>query len=172
MPSIDNFIKDLKILYVEDDNLQRKKVSIFLKNICNNVKTNTNILDGYITYVNAFNEHNKFDIVISSKDIKNTDGLGLLSEIRRIDSLTPFIFVANTVDPEQLIEALNLNINGYILKSDNLNELHNQIQKVSHNIYRKRIYLYQKKTINNHLNTYDMTASSEKVGKKGLVFFR
>jgi DNA-binding response OmpR family regulator len=137
------FLKDLSILFVEDDPIMLEQTHNTLNIFFKNVYTATNIQSAYSLY-----ENNIPDIILSDIQLLDGTGLELVATIRKKDYKTPIILLTSFSNNEYLFQAVNLGIDGYIikpLKLDNLleaffkalkrEEKHNLVVKLADDIY-------------------------------------
>jgi len=113
-----NQLKKYTILCVEDEDGIRKRLVNTLKYYFNDVLEAGNGEDGYDLYLEY-----KPDIVISDIEMPYKNGIELIQLIRKNDLNTIIIMVTAYSNEEYLLDLINLNVNHYILKpinSDNL----------------------------------------------------
>jgi len=117
----DNLLEQFKnytILCVEDENGIRKRLVNTLKYYFKDVLEASNGEDGYDLYLEY-----KPDIVLSDIEMPNKNGIEMIQLIREKDLRTILIMVTAYSNEEYLLDLINLNVNQYILKpinSDNL----------------------------------------------------
>ena len=124
-----NFLKKLDVLYVEDDVNASKKFTQILNKIFANVYTGLNGKIGFELYQN-----NHVDLVISDINMPIMDGLSLAKLIRTENKDIPIIFTTARTETDCLIEAIELNINSYVLKPISIDVLIDKLYKVCENI--------------------------------------
>lgn len=66
-------------------------------------------------YLNAI-ESQKFDIIISDNTLPDFDGIDALRYAKKIQPLTPFVFLSGTIGEDTAIEALRWGASDYVLK--------------------------------------------------------
>jgi len=103
--------KDLKILYIEDDVDTRNGTLKLLENFFNNIGTAIDGIDG----VQKFRKEH-FDIIISDIMMPNLNGLEMLRIIREEDEEIPVLLISAYNDSQHFLEAIELDIDAYILK--------------------------------------------------------
>jgi len=110
--------KNYTILCVEDENGIRKRLVNTLKYYFKDVLEASNGEDGYDLYLEY-----KPDIILSDIEMPNKNGIEMVELIRQKDLNTIVIMVTAYSNEEYLLDLINLNVNHYILKpinSDNL----------------------------------------------------
>lgn len=103
--------KDLRLLYIEDDKEARETTLRILKSFFKNITT---AVDGY-EGIEKFMEGN-FDLIISDINMPRINGLEMLKIIREKNQAVPVLLLSAYDSSEYFIEAIDLDINGYILK--------------------------------------------------------
>jgi DNA-binding response OmpR family regulator len=93
--------------------------------------------------------------ILSSSLLKNVtcskiDGLQFLEELRKINPYIPFVFVTARDEPDKMLRAIQLDINNYILKPINLQNLLSILVKIVEKLYKE--YLTQEKNSHIQLN--------------------
>lgn len=121
--------KDVRILIVEDDEINRKLLSNILKSI-----GFTNIFqaeDGQIAW--KMIEQQPFDLVITDWMMPDLDGLELLKLIRSSDEplhSLPVIMITALGKHENIEIANQCGINGYIVKPFSVNAVLEKIEEI------------------------------------------
>lgn len=116
--------KNYRVLCVEDEDGIRKRLVNTLNYYFKEVYEASNGEDGYDIYL-----ENKPDIVLSDIEMPNKNGVDMVSKIRENDLSTIIIMVTAYSNEEYLLDLINLNINHYILKPVNADNLLNGIIK-------------------------------------------
>ena len=111
-------LKELTILFIEDDETMLKESSEMLTVFFSDVYTASTAKLGYETY-----EDKKPDIILTDIGLPDMNGLLLVKKIREKDTKTPIVVLSSYSDQKVLLEAANSKIDGYIVKPILLNEL-------------------------------------------------
>ncbi len=138
----DELHKDVSILYVEDEESIREGYGRALHRISNNIYTAQNGQEG----LEIFKKHRP-DIVISDIKMPIMNGIDMLKFIRKIDPHCQVIFTTAHNDSAYLLEALELEVNGYLQKPVSKDLLKSKVQKLSQNIVKEKLALLQQKEI-------------------------
>jgi len=109
--NIDEILKKMKILYVEDEDVMRQNISSVLRMYCDNVKTSKNGFEGYNDYLQM-----DPDIVISDIEMVGMNGLELARKIRDRSSKCKIIITTAYADTDFLLQATELNLTKYLIK--------------------------------------------------------
>ncbi len=127
-----NYLKSLNILYVEDEPTTAKKFSSILKKIFNEVFYAPNGKEALDIFYN-----NNINIVISDINMPILNGLELAKEIRKTDINLPIVLISARNESDTLLEAIDLNIDSYILKPISLDAFIEKINSISKKIEAK-----------------------------------
>ncbi|WP_206732234.1 response regulator transcription factor [Halarcobacter mediterraneus] len=132
-------LKDLKILFVEDEN----NISKLLKNA---------VSDYFYSFITAKDgkegiekyKNTSPDIVISDIMMPNLDGLEMTKVLREIDESLPIIILSAFSDKEKLLKAIDLGINKYFIKPFNPEELLEYLSTLAEKLDKQRILCINK----------------------------
>jgi len=116
-------LKKLSLLYVEDDEILRKNYVSTLSLIFEEVIEANNYKNALELY-----DSNSPDILLVDINLGNLSGIDLVKKIREIDLETPVVFLTAHSDNKYLLEAANLQIDGYIVKPLDLDKLQNAMK--------------------------------------------
>lgn len=111
-------LRQLTLLYVEDEESIRTEVAYFLGRRVGRLLTASNGREGLDTYLAQ-----RPDLVLSDIQMPVMDGLSMAEEIRRADHATPLILITAFNDTEYLQRAIAIGVDGYVLKPVNLEQL-------------------------------------------------
>jgi len=103
--------KDLKLLYIEDDKDARETTLKILKSFFKNITTAVDGYDGIEKFMEG-----DFDLILSDINMPRINGLEMLKIIREKDHNIPVLMLSAYDSSDYFIEAIDLDINGYILK--------------------------------------------------------
>ena len=106
-----NILKQIKLLYVEDDDSIR---GILSKGLKRRVKEIEVAIDG----VDGLDKYKSFqpDIIVTDIKMPRMSGLQMSEEIRSLDKSIPIIITSAHGEADTLIESIKIGVNGYILK--------------------------------------------------------
>jgi diguanylate cyclase (GGDEF)-like protein len=135
-------VKDISILYVEDEEAIREGYGRALKRISDHVMFAENGKEG----LELFKTY-KPDIVISDIKMPVMDGIEMLQEIKAIDPDCSVIFTTAHNDSEYLLQALELHVDAYLQKPVEKNMLKAKIEQLSNLIFREQLANKQQKEI-------------------------
>lgn len=143
MITIENYRKNLNILYVEDDASTATRLKKILVTMFNKVIIVSNEED-------AFEElkKTKIDLILSDLNKPKNDSLRFLEKVRRYNSKIPFIFMTTGDEPDKMLRAIQLGIDNYVLKPIHLQNLLSIIDVVVEKLYKEN-FVYSNKLKSN-----------------------
>lgn len=118
------YLKSLRLLYVEDEEDAHAQYSQFLKRLSGILITAKNGAEG----LEAFKKHAP-DIVVTDIMMPEMDGLTMAQEIREIEPSVPIIIITAFEQTVFLRDAINSGINRYITKPVNSYQLFECLQE-------------------------------------------
>ncbi len=104
-------LKNLTILYVEDEEMIRQNAVEYLSRICDNVLEAKDGLEALEVY-----RKNRPNIIISDIKMPKMNGLNMAKEIRKEDKETPVIIATAHTETNYLLQAVELQLIKYIVK--------------------------------------------------------
>ena len=161
-----DFLKNLTLLYVEDDEIARIKLAKLLKREFSNVLLASNGLEGYILFQKQQLEKNKIDLILSDINMPQMNGLEMFEKIKELDSEIPIIYTTARTESKELLKAIELHANHYILKPINVEDLISRIQKVCEKIYYQKLVFTKNKELEQFLGVIDHAALITKMNDK------
>lgn len=132
--------KSLNILYVEDDEPLRNSTSQLFSNYFNIVEVAVDGNDGYEkykSYLDKTGEH--YDIVISDINMPNMDGLEMCKKIKDINYEQSIVFVTAFNEQSYLHSAINLQVDGFLTKPIEMEQLKSILYKTTQSVVDKKI---------------------------------
>lgn len=118
-----SLLKNLKVLYVEDEEEILEQMTFFLKKRVGKLIVAKNGLDGLKLF-----EENRPDIIISDLKMPSMDGLSMAREIRKVSDV-PIIITTAFSDKETILKAVDVGIENYIIKPIDARELTEVMRK-------------------------------------------
>ena len=118
--------KELRVLYVEDDEMLRRRVSSYLSKLFKLVDVAKDGQEGLDRY-----KSNPCDIVITDISMPKLNGLDMSYEIKNINKNQKIIIVSAYSDSENFLRTIKMGIDGYILKPFDYTQINEIIYKVA-----------------------------------------
>jgi len=154
------YIKDLRILYLEDDENTRGMVEFFLKGKVKNLYVGEDGSEGFDLY-----KKYSPDLIITDIQMPNMTGTEMAKLIRDENSEIPIIVITAFNDSESLFEAINLGINNYLTKPLDFGILIKTLGKMARTLNLKQ----ENESIKNILEQYkDIVDESALISKTDL----
>lgn len=120
--------KDMKILIVDDFSTMRRIIKNLLRDLGFN---NTHEADDGSTALPMLT-NGDFEFLVTDWNMPGMTGIELLKKVREDDKLKnmPVLMVTAEAKKEQIVEAAQAGVNGYIVKPFNAATLNEKIQKI------------------------------------------
>ncbi len=134
--NFNNILKNLNILYVEDEENIRINIKKVLLLLCENVFDASSIEEAKIIL-----KEQRIDIVISDINLPDTDGITFVKELRKTDKTIPIILLSAYTDTKYLLEATKLKLVDYLTKPIDFKTLNNALQTCVEEILDNSRYL-------------------------------
>ncbi|RXJ99098.1 regulator [Arcobacter sp. CECT 8986] len=161
-----SYLKQINLLYVEDDLSAMEEVSYFLQSKVRNLYTAKNGKQA----LEVFNE-NEIDIIITDVQMPVMTGLELANEVKKISPQTPIIITTAFNDTKYLFEAINLGISNYITKPINLKILIENLFSVSKNVILERENKEMFNTLSQYKDIVDERSIISKTNPNGIITY-
>jgi len=126
---LENFNKNIKLLYIEDDPITRENGIEYLENYFENIYEAADGLEAFRLY----NKH-KPDIIITDIEMPKQNGLEFVQKIRETDDTTQVIVTTAFSDKAYLFKAIELKLVKYLIKPINQKELDEALEMCVENI--------------------------------------
>ncbi|RMP80244.1 Chemotaxis protein CheY [Pseudomonas syringae pv. actinidiae] len=120
--------KNMKILIVDDFSTMRRIIKNLLRDLG---FTNTSEADDGLTALPML-QSGAFDFLVTDWNMPGMTGIDLLREVRKDDRLKslPVLMVTAEAKREQIIEAAQAGVNGYVVKPFTAQALKEKIEKI------------------------------------------
>ncbi len=105
------FLKQLTILYVEDEDDVKEQFSRFLKRRIKTLYTASNGREG----LKLFKRYNP-DIIVTDIQMPKMSGLAMAETIREVNSEIPIIVITAFNESDYLLKSIDLGIDKYLFK--------------------------------------------------------
>ena len=109
-----NILKNLNVLYIEDEENIRLNIKKVLLLLCKNV-FDTGSVEG----AKEILEKQRIDIIISDINLPKQNGLDFVEEIRKINKKIPVILLSAYTETNYLLKATKLKLIDYLTKPVN-----------------------------------------------------
>jgi len=130
---MENPLKNLTLLYVEDEKMIRQNAVEYLSRICNNVLEAQNGVEALEVYGKC-----QPDIIITDIKMPKMNGLEMAENIRKMDKTTPIIMATAHTETHYLLKAVELQLIKYIVKPITSIKLEEALKMAYHCLEEKR----------------------------------
>lgn len=164
-------LKNLSILFVEDDAILRDEFSEILSRLYGNITSARNGKHGLYLYDELIDKKTPPNIIISDIDMPIMNGIEFLEKIREKNKKVPFIFTTAHSDVDFLLKSISLNVSEYLIKPVNINALKSKIEILYTDMVKKI-----KETSNNdellqYIDVVNQVAIVSRTDKKGIITY-
>lgn len=118
-------IREMNILYAEDDEDTLQASAIILEDYAKNLFLARNGEEALEIF-----ENNPIDIIITDIMMPKINGIEMVKIIRQKSPATPIVITTAHTETQYLLDAINLKVDGYILKPVVIKDLFELIEKV------------------------------------------
>lgn len=118
-------MSQVRILYIEDDDIQRRTLARGLRSNGYSVSVATSGRTG----LRLFNSK-AFEMILCDLNMPEMDGLGVLENIRRKDPEIPFIILSAHGTTPLAVKAIKKGANYFVLKPVEINQITNTIEQI------------------------------------------
>ncbi|AXX92354.1 hypothetical protein CPU12_06945 [Malaciobacter molluscorum LMG 25693] len=135
---LEQYCKDISILFVEDDKSIRKEMKDLLKELFfeKDITIANDGKEGFLKYQEYFETNNKtFDIVLTDVKMPKMDGLELIKKIYEQNPNQLIVVLSGESETHHLISFVNLGISYFLEKPLNYDEFIELIYTLTNKIY-------------------------------------
>jgi DNA-binding response OmpR family regulator len=119
-----DYLKNLTLLYVEDDIALQKEALVIFRELFSSVISANDGIEAFEKFLN-----NKVDLIITDAKMPKLSGLDFIKEVRLKDKKIPIILTTAYEEKELLKSAIKLNINYFLEKPYNFTQLENAFKE-------------------------------------------
>lgn len=112
-------LKDINVLYVEDEDEVREFTTKTINSIVNSVITAKNGIEG----LEKFKENKDINLILTDINMPKMGGLEMCEEIRKEDNEIPIVITSAHSDPDFLKKAIDVQVSAYAMKPIDLYHL-------------------------------------------------
>jgi PAS domain S-box-containing protein len=166
-----DFLKNQRVLFVEDEELAREKLAKLLSKLFKEVILASNGLEGLEKYEKSRITDEKIDLIISDINMPIMNGLEMLEKIREFDPIIPLIFTTARGEAENLLKAIELNVSNYIMKPIDTTILIKKVSEVCEKNFFETQLNDKQKELQKYLDAVDSVALIYKMDENGNILF-
>ena len=156
--NFNKILKNLNILYIEDEKNIRLNIKKTLELFCENVFDAENISNAKEILTTQ-----RIDIIISDINLPDMSGIDFVKEIRLSDKTIPIVLLSAYTDKEFLLEATKLKLVDYLTKPIDFKNLNNALQKcVEEILYNSRYIITFKNNIQYNVSHHCLIDDTKK----------
>lgn len=122
-------VKEITVLYVEDDASTREELVFFLENKVKELYVAENGQEGFELF-----EKYQPDLIITDIQMPVMNGTKMVKMIKQVNTTVPIVFITAFNDADNLYDAIKLNVTNYLTKPLNLFALSEVLTSIAKNI--------------------------------------
>ncbi|NPA29872.1 MAG: diguanylate cyclase [Epsilonproteobacteria bacterium] len=142
--------RSISILYVEDENEMRRNTARMLERLSSELYLGCDGLQG----LNLFRQYRP-DIVVTDIRMPEMDGITMARKIRETVPDQPIIFITAYSESDYFLNAIEMQVDGYILKPIDYALLENKIRTIRENLWIKRELRFHQTLVNEIIKLQD-----------------
>lgn len=150
-----DFLKELTILCVEDDELIREQLFLSIKDFFKEVVI---AKDGKEALEKVLESKIKIDVIVSDISMPFMNGIEFLENVRKIDKYIPFIFSTAFSEKEYLTSAIKHGVSDFFVKPLDVMLLLEKIEKVCKKNKKEMEIINHQEMIKEYFNTINKVA--------------
>lgn len=160
-------IKQVSILFVEDNEKIRDEISLFLnKLLFKNIYVAKDGQEGLQKY-----KRYKPDLILTDLTMPIMNGLEMSKKIKSITPHTPIILITSIFEKEVTEAAVDIGVDGYLFKPLSLNRLQIVLDAYVNRIIEHRKFLNEHKLLEEYKGAIDASASVTKTDLNGRITY-
>jgi len=153
-----DFLKQITILYVEDDIDSRKEIAEVFSNYVKEVLEAGDGDEALSLYTQYRDENKPIDIVISDINMPKKNGIEFLEDLRNLSRKIPVIFTTAHTDSPILLDAIKHKVTSYVVKPIDFVKLLDEVLDCTKKRFKEKKHKEEKKDLHNHLSNIDEVA--------------
>ncbi|MGM0519353.1 MAG: response regulator [Campylobacterota bacterium] len=165
------FLKKLDVLYIENDEQEKKHLTLMLAKQFGNVISFKTAHEALAKFKEDKAKDSQIDIVICDEKLDDKDGLKLLESIREIDDNIPVIMTTEEITSSLLLDAIKYQATDCLQKPINVKDLVFCVENACLNKYHKELREQNKKDLEDIIEVINQVALVIKTDPKGKITF-
>ena len=160
------FLKDIKLLYVEDNNEARESTLEVLEEFFSNITVAIDGMDGLDKFKN-----NDIELIITDINMPKLNGLKMIEEIKKIDKEVSVLILSAYGESEYFMESIKLGVDGYLLKPIEMSQFITILKKVTEKIKLKNELEYNLNLFKQYQEITDKSNIVSKTDPNGKITY-
>ncbi len=166
-----DFLKQITVLYVEDDIDTRKEIAEIFRNFFKEVLEANHGDQALYIYEDYMDNNKHIDVIVSDINMPNKNGIELLEDIRKFSDNIPFIFTSAYSDSPVLLDAIKYKVTSYILKPIDMKKLVLEIQEYTKKTFEENRFNIERNELHKYLDNIDKVAIILKSDSNGNIIY-
>jgi len=163
---VNKYLKQLTLLYVEDEQVAREELEEYLKIAVGKLYV---AKDGEEALA-LFKEYHP-DIVLTDISMPKMNGLEMSKRIKQLSILTPIIVATAFDNSKYMVEAIEIGIDGYMLKPLNLQTMSEKLNQTAKHLVSSVELKKSEKLLKEYKKAVDEGSIVSKTDKNGIITY-
>ncbi len=159
-------MKELSLLYVEDEPLIRERIVFKLASRFRQVHQASNGEEGLALY-----EEKQPDIIVTDAMMPGMNGIEMIQQIRAKDKDVKIVLVTALGDINQLSSAINAGIDGYVMKPLEYGHFLGVLEKLQKELHTQKQLMVKNSLLLQYKHVVDSSNIVSKTDPKGLITY-
>jgi len=160
------YSNDIKVLYVESHPISREYTSDFLSKIFNNLIVAEDAEDGFEKF-----QKNDINLIITDTMMPKLSGIKMIEKIKNLNKNCYTIILSQDNKSNILLKSIKLNIDAYILKPINFDDMLDSIEKIIEKIKLENELKSHQFYLEQYLNLIDKSSIISKTDTNGIITY-
>jgi PAS domain S-box-containing protein len=167
----DKILKEIRVLYVEDDDGIRKNFSDILVNFFPKIETACDGAEGLERFKQSCKDNQQFEVIISDVNMPNMNGIEMLTQIKSINNKIITLLTTAYSDSNFLFDAIKIKVDHYGVKPINAKEFIKQISDLYMARFNDIVIINQQKKLQKLFDVIDQFAMITKTDLAGNITY-
>ncbi len=133
------YTKDIRLLYVEDDENLRNSTASLFENFFKSVDVAVDGIEGLNKYNESINNNEPYHLIISDIDMPKLNGIEMSKKILEDDGSMSIVFITAHDEQYYLKDSQAIGVKGFMSKPISLEKLCDSISDVCITVYKEKI---------------------------------
>ncbi len=164
--ALEELIRGLKVLYVEDNLGTRELMREYLQDIFGEIFIASDGREGFEVF-----KKEKLDIIITDISMQDFDGLEMVEKIRAVNDDIPIFIVSAYDNSDFLIKSIKLGVDGYLIKPLDIDSFREGINRVVKRLIYKENIKNSLAFLEAYIEATDKSSIVSKTDPRGVITY-
>lgn len=163
---VENPLKQLRLLYVEDEEIVREYASEYLQRRVQKLDVACNGEDGLEKF-----RQNHPDLVITDIRMPKMNGLEMARQIKEVSPETPILILSAHSEVDDLVQAIEIGIDNFLFKPLKTDQFLKTLQNIAEHIVNRRLAIENTQMLEEYRHLIDVSAIVVKIDMDGNMIY-